>query len=282
MRRESFDFVGQSQPKDKTIEPALRNHPVPDGAQKAMNLQGASHAESVVTAIPCCFPQMSRIVARITIHPADFGKTTWERSKYSGNTYQHNWSAHPIICAIFKFARPQGLEREEFDMAYRNKVFVSFDGDNDMRYYTMMKVWKQNENIPFNFYDAHDINTARDTSSEKTIKRQLRERLLNTKICVVLIGESTRYLYKFVRWELEQALDLKLPIIGVNLNQYRQQDKDRCPPIIRDKLAIHISFKAAIVQHALENWPDQYKELSRDGETGAYHYKTRVYERLGL
>ena len=88
-------------------------------------------------------------------------------------------------------------------MAYRNKVYVCFDGDNDIHYYWLMKAWKQNDNVSFfNFYDAHDLNTARDSSLETSIKRQLKERLRNTKTFVVLIGESTRYLYKFVRWEM--------------------------------------------------------------------------------
>ena len=49
-------------------------------------------------------------------------------------------------------------------MAYRNKVFISFDGDNDIHYYRLMRAWKQNDYTDFNFFDAHDINTARDTS----------------------------------------------------------------------------------------------------------------------
>jgi hypothetical protein len=49
-------------------------------------------------------------------------------------------------------------------MAYRNKVFVSFDGDNDIHYYCLMKAWKQNDRTDFNFNDAHDIKQARDTS----------------------------------------------------------------------------------------------------------------------
>ena len=42
-------------------------------------------------------------------------------------------------------------------MAYRNKVFVSFDGDADIHYYRLMCAWKQNDRTPFNFYDAHDL-----------------------------------------------------------------------------------------------------------------------------
>lgn len=36
-------------------------------------------------------------------------------------------------------------------MSYKNKVYVSFDADNDIRYYWLMKAWKQNDEINFNF-----------------------------------------------------------------------------------------------------------------------------------
>jgi hypothetical protein len=50
-------------------------------------------------------------------------------------------------------------------MAYRNKTYVAFDGDNDIHYYRLMKAWKQNNHSDFKFYDAHDINTASDSSA---------------------------------------------------------------------------------------------------------------------
>lgn len=167
-------------------------------------------------------------------------------------------------------------------MAYRNKVFVSFDGDNDIHYYRLMTAWKQNDNTPFNFYDAHDINTARDSSTENTIKIRLRERLVNSKVFVSLIGEQTRYLRKFVRWELEQAVSLGLPIIGVNLNGVRSLDSNRCPPVLRDELVVYISFNANILQHALEYWPDEFDRLKKEHKTGSRYYSDDVYKRLGL
>lgn len=167
-------------------------------------------------------------------------------------------------------------------MAYRNKVFTSFDGDNDIHYYRLMRAWKQNDRTDFNFFDAHDINTARDTSSETTIKRRLRERLANAKVFVSLIGEKTRYLYKFVRWELEQGLALDLPMIGVNLNGKRSQDPARCPPVIRDALVVYVSFQPAILQHALENWPGDYQRLSREGKIGPRYYSEEVYRRVQI
>ncbi len=167
-------------------------------------------------------------------------------------------------------------------MAYRNKTYVCFDGDRDMHYYRLMCAWKQHEGINFNFYNAHDLNTARDDSQEASIKRQLRERIKNSTVLVVLIGEQTRYLHKFVRWEMEQAIEMGLPIIGVNLNGIRKQDSDRCPPVIRDELAIHVSFNAAVLQYALENWPASHHKYVGDNKSGAFYYKTEVYQKLGL
>lgn len=167
-------------------------------------------------------------------------------------------------------------------MPYRNKTYVCFDGDTDIHYYYLMKAWKQNDGMSFNFSDAHDLNTARDTSLTQSIKRQLRERLDNSKILVVLIGERTKYLCRFVRWEMEQALVLGLPIVGVNLNGLRWQDSSRCPPVIRDELAVHVSFNAAILQHALENWPADHNRFRRQGASRPFCYRLDVYNHLGL
>lgn len=168
-------------------------------------------------------------------------------------------------------------------MSYRNKTYVAFDGDNDIHYYRLMLAWKQKDGMAFSFYNAHDLNSSYDSSMEQSIKNQLRERILNSKIFVLLVGERTRYLTKFVLWEIEQALSLKLPIICVNLNGLREMDNDRCPPTLKDKLAVHISFNAAIMQNALENWPnshDAYKNSS--DKISPYFYKKEVYDRLGL
>ena len=166
-------------------------------------------------------------------------------------------------------------------MAYRNKVYVSMDADNDLHYYRLMQAWKQSDRSSFNFYDAHDINTILD-KSEASIKAGLQERFRNTKVFALLVGEHTRYLYKFVRWEIEQALKRKLPCIVINLNGRRGQDNERCPAIIRDRLAIHVSYNAKILEYALEKWPEFHLLKSSNKIDEAYHYKTSVYQGLGL
>lgn len=173
-------------------------------------------------------------------------------------------------------------------MVYRNKTYVAFDGDTDMKYYRTMQMWKQSDNSDFNFFDAHDLNKARDTSTEETIKRKLRERMSNSKVFVLLVGENTKYLYKFVRWEIEQAIKLRLPIIVVNLPKSaglegkRCMDDERCPKIAKDTLAIHISFRSKILQHTLENWPAHDLKYKNEGKTSSYYYENTTYTNLGL
>lgn len=167
-------------------------------------------------------------------------------------------------------------------MAYQNKTFVSFDGDSDIHYYRLMTAWKQHDHIPFNFYNAHELNSARDTSTEASIKAQLAERLRNSKLFVILIGATTRYLYKFVRWEIEQAISRGMPIVAVNLNGKRSMDTERCPPLLREALAVHISFNPAIMEHALQRWPTSDATYRHQGKTGAYYYGDNTYQTLGL
>ncbi|MDP4267813.1 MAG: TIR domain-containing protein [Bacteroidota bacterium] len=164
-------------------------------------------------------------------------------------------------------------------MAYRNKTYVCFDADTDIKYYNLMKAWKENENIAFNFYNAHEINTLRDGSSEETIKRKLCERLLNTKVLVVLIGEKTKNLYKYVRWEIEYAIDNDIPIIAVNLNGQKVQD-GLCPPILKNELAMYISYGQKIMNLALNSWPAQHEIEKKNGKAGPFYYPDTIYNKL--
>lgn len=166
-------------------------------------------------------------------------------------------------------------------MAYRNKTYICFDGDTDMHFYRLMVAWSDHDDIDFNFNNAHDLNTARDSSQEESIKKQLRERFANSKLLIVLIGEKTRLLTKFVKWEMEVALRLDLPIIGVNLNKSRVQDS-RCPPVIKDELVMYVPYGQKIVTYAMDYWPASHATHRKNGDTGAYSYKDSVYASLGV
>ena len=167
-------------------------------------------------------------------------------------------------------------------MPYRNKTYVAFDGDKDIHYYRLMTAWTQSDRTSFNFYDAHVSKQSRDTSSEETIKASLRARLNESKMFVLLVGESTKYLHKFVSWEIEQAIKMDLPIIVVNLNGKRSMDETRCPTLLRTHLALHISFNTKILQKSLKEWSSDYFRLKREGKSGPFYYNDSSYSALGL
>lgn len=166
--------------------------------------------------------------------------------------------------------------------SYTNKTYVAFDADNDIRYYRLMQAWKKTDGSSFNFYDAHDLNNLMSYASETTIKTKLQERLRNTKVFVLLVGDSTKSLYKFVRWEIEQALNRGIPIIVVNLNGLRYMDSDLCPPILRGKLSLHISFNKSIISKAIDEWPWLHEKYKKEEISSDYYYTDSIYDRLSL
>lgn len=165
-------------------------------------------------------------------------------------------------------------------MARRTRTYVAFDADSDIHYYRLMQAWKANDGIEFDFNNAHELTTIRETSGEEVIKASLRERMKNSKILVVLVGDNTKYLRKYVPWEIEIAMKADLPIIVVNLNGKKTSDSSLCPKLIQDELAIHIPFGIKIMQYALDHWPGRHSQLRSQGESGAYSYSADFYEKL--
>lgn len=153
-------------------------------------------------------------------------------------------------------------------------AYIVFDGDNDKWAYAYMNGWKANKNIDFAYENAHDLDTMTGRAQdEQYVKARLRERMKKSVAVVVLVGEKTKNLYKYVRWELELALELGLPIIAANLNEKNRQDDARCPAIIRDKgCVVHIPYKLAALKHAMTNWPSEFSGLSLSDRAGGARY----------
>jgi hypothetical protein len=154
-------------------------------------------------------------------------------------------------------------------MAYRNKTYIAFDGDNDMTYFNTLKMWSENKSIDFDFFNAHEICSARDSSLTESIKSSLRIRLQNSKVFILLIGDKTKYLHKFVEWEIKEAIKMNIPIIGVNINKSNEQD-EFCPVILRNELAVFVPFQLTEIRHAMYNWPEYLK--NNPTAKGKYSY----------
>ena len=100
---------------------------------------------------------------------------------------------------------------------------------------------------------------------------------------VVIVGKNTKNLYKFVRWELDLALELGMPIIVANLNEQRDLDRDLCPAVIRDACAVHVPFKIAAIKGALDAWPVEFRKMNAsDKAKGARVYSADIYKSWGI
>lgn len=167
-------------------------------------------------------------------------------------------------------------------MPYRNKTYVAFDGDSDIHYYRLLQAWRQTDGSSFPFYDAHSLNWSADTSKNESIKAQLRIRFQSSSLFVLLVGEKTRFLRKFVPWEIEQARTRGLPIICCNLAGLRNMDTLRCPNVFQTQTALHISFNKRILQHAMEHWAPFLSSDRIGPDRGPFHYGSEIYAQLGI
>jgi hypothetical protein len=161
-------------------------------------------------------------------------------------------------------------------------TYVVFDSDKDRYAYAFMKGWKVNERVEFEFRDAHDLGAMTTRAQDEAyVKSELRKRMQASNQVLVLVGESTKSLSKFVGWEIDLALSFGLPIIVVNLNDKRCMDEDRCPVSLRTGYIVHVSFKRAIIKYALENFPAEFRGRDR-AATAPRIYNDDVYQRLGI
>ena len=151
------------------------------------------------------------------------------------------------------------------------RTFIGFSS-TDIHYYRLMLAWKKNEHIDFDFTDCQLSKEIR-SDDEAYIKQKVRSRIKMAGKYAMLIGQDTRYKYKYVRWEAEVALEKNYTIIGINLDGSMRMVKETCPPVIRDIGAIFVPFSPQIVAYALENY-----QMHEDGN---YYYKNHIYRQLG-
>lgn len=169
-------------------------------------------------------------------------------------------------------------------MSYRNKTYVAFASE-DIKCYRLMEAWRDNDKIEFDFYDAHDLYISRDTSKPETIKRNLRERLKNAKQIVLLGSDAARKKggdgNSFLAHEVDVIIEFDLPVVVANLDGSREGLNRYIPqPFVAENYhTLSVSFQPKIIMHALDDYAAGYKKKSR---IGGHHYKSSVYEKLGL
>lgn len=174
-------------------------------------------------------------------------------------------------------------------MSYRNKTYIAFDGAKDLYAYRMMQAWREHEHIDFDFYDAHDLNTALDTSMPETIIARLRERLANAKQVVLLVSDTTRSKATdkntFLYYEVEAVRRRGLPVVFANLNGSRDVQRLKLPETLASVYyTVSVSWQPKIIMYALDNYVNEFQNnLAVDNpKMGPQYYRDSVYKDLGL
>lgn len=84
---------------------------------------------------------------------------------------------------------------------------------------------------------------------------------------ILLIGENTYRLTKFVKWEIETAKKLNIPIILVVLNE-----NNIIPNWFLNYPAVKVPFNQSRIQFAINNWPIFLEKNKSRKYTGVWHY----------
>jgi antiphage defense system Thoeris ThsB-like protein len=175
------------------------------------------------------------------------------------------------------------MDKTELEVSYRNKTYVAFASE-DIKHYWMMEAWRDNQHIDFDFYDAHDLYVARDTSQPESIKARLRERIKNAKQVVLLGSAAARAKggngTSFLAYEVGAILRLELPVVVANLDGDTNVTSFIPQPLLdADYYTMSVSFRPAIIKYALDNYAEGFASSDR---SGSYYYPADVYQRLGL
>jgi hypothetical protein len=169
-------------------------------------------------------------------------------------------------------------------MSYRNKTYIAFASEN-ISSYRMMEAWRDNQNIDFDFFDAHDLYVSRDTSKPETIRANLRERMKSAKQFVLLGSAAAKKKgsdgTSFLAYEVEAMVSLGLPVVVANLDGDRTIDRNFIPKPLLDAgyYTMSVSFQPKIIKYALDNYALEFADSEK---VGPYYYKPSVYESLGL
>lgn len=153
-------------------------------------------------------------------------------------------------------------------MAYKNKTYVAFHygkkgitGDGDKSYYYTLEMWRRNDKIDFSFYDAHEITNIMEKSGEQTIKSSLQERLRNTKIMILLMGEKSKN-RPWVKWELEQAISRDIPLIVVDVTRKSNEiNHDLLPKCLIDYKFAYTYFEKDRIVEAMDKWFERHSKV---------------------
>jgi len=131
--------------------------------------------------------------------------------------------------------------REKKPIRPRRRVYISFRGE-DIDLVNLFRGQAKSENSDLDFIDF-SLQVPFESENAEYIRSGIRERIKNSSVTIVLIGETT-YKSEWVDWEIRESLRLGKGVVAVKL-------KEDSPIIPR-----------ALTEHGIEPLPRDQKKIS--------------------
>ncbi len=94
-----------------------------------------------------------------------------------------------------------------------DKIFISYDYDNDKHYKNLLVAWDKNDLFDFKFYDS-SVDVSVNSQDAAYIKRVIKGKIEDSDALLVIVGKET-YKSDWVEWEIEKAYELDKNLIAV-------------------------------------------------------------------
>lgn len=102
-------------------------------------------------------------------------------------------------------------------MAYKKKVFISYDYDKDKHYKNLLLAWDGNKLFDFSIHD-HSADVSVNSTDATAIKRVISRYINEATYFLIIVGEKT-HKSAWVKWEIEKAVELGKRIVAVKTDR---------------------------------------------------------------
>ena len=102
-------------------------------------------------------------------------------------------------------------------MAYKKRVFVSYDYDNDKHYKNLLLAWDANRLFDFSIHD-HSADVSINSINASAIKSVISRYINEATYFLVIVGPKT-HKSQWVKWEILKAVELGKRIIAVKTDR---------------------------------------------------------------
>ncbi len=92
----------------------------------------------------------------------------------------------------------------------KRKVYISYDFENERHYKNLLLAW----NAQFDFLVGDYSPGLLSSKNDGQIKAALSDKIKQASAFLVIIGKNT-YRNNWVKWEINKALELNIPIVAV-------------------------------------------------------------------